>query len=163
MVDVIGVLVKKYKYNVKLDIFGDGPEKDNIQKYINNKGLSNYIILKGRCNNILEIEKNYDLFIMTSLYEGFPNSLLEALAIGVPSISINCKTGPKDLITNEMNGILVDEYDVNFFANQILEMNKIEILKKYGNNSKKIMKDKYSQEICMNQLKDTIDSLIQYH
>ena len=70
--------------------------------------MNDICYLMGRSNNVDDILKNADLFIMTSDYEGMPNSLMEAMAIGVPCISSMCKTGPKDLIENNKTGILFE-------------------------------------------------------
>ena len=99
-------LLKKNKINFKCDIYGVGSQKKIIKEMINQHDLNNHIFLKGVSNNILQLYRKYDLYILSSRYEGFPNSLLEALAARVVSISSNCNFGPKEIISNNRTGIL---------------------------------------------------------
>ena len=97
--------------NLKLHIYGEGVEKENIIKSIKEKKLDNICIIEGRTNNIESILQEADLYLMTSNYEGMPNALMEAMAIGVPCISSDCKTGPKDLIVDGKTGLLFKTSD----------------------------------------------------
>ncbi len=156
MIKTIGLLLSKYKMNIKLDIYGDGPDAQLIQSEINNSKLNDYVTLKGRTSNILEIEKKYDAFLMTSNYEGFPNALLEAMAIGLPVFSTNCKTGPKNLINNNINGILIDAFDPEAIAKIIYDNNNQEKLEKMGKKARDDVFNKYSMEMSMKQLMNVI-------
>lgn len=70
--------------NIELDIYGKGPLQEELQEAINENGLK--ITLKGQVTNIQEQVGRYDLFIMSSLYEGFALSVLEAMALGIPTL-----------------------------------------------------------------------------
>jgi glycosyltransferase involved in cell wall biosynthesis len=69
-----------------------------------------------------EISEEYQsasIFAMTSLYEGLPNALMEALAFGLPSIAFNCNYGPSDLIKDGINGFLIDEHEIDEFVEKL--------------------------------------------
>lgn len=93
--------------DLALNIYGEGSLKGELQSLINDLGLTNHIKLCGRSNNIKEVFMSTDLFILSSNAEGMPNSLMEAMAVGLPCISTDCPTGPSDLIDNEVNGVLI--------------------------------------------------------
>lgn len=100
--------VKKEVPNSKLFIIGDGPIKDQLKMVIQKKSLENDIFLLGLRENPFKFLANSDIFVFSSLYEGFPTVLLEAMACGLPIISTNCKTGPYEILDNGKYGLLVE-------------------------------------------------------
>lgn len=92
---------------ISLRIYGDGEEKKALQLLINNLKLEDRVHLMGNTKNVKEKLSETDIFVLSSDYEGLPNALLEAMAVGVPCIATECPTGPKDLIDNEKNGLLI--------------------------------------------------------
>lgn len=107
----------------KLVIYGDGNKKQELETYIKSKNLLDKVMLAG---NTKEVKKHiYDasLFILSSDYEGMPNALIEAMALGLPVISTDCPCGgPKFLIDNGKNGILVKVKDVEAMSKAILKV-----------------------------------------
>lgn len=95
-----------------LVILGDGPERDRLQAQVDLAGLAERIHLPGRAGNMPKWYQQADLYVMSSRFEGFPNTLLEALMYGVPAVSFDCDTGPRDIIDHEINGLLVPRGDV---------------------------------------------------
>lgn len=101
-------IIKKYP-DYKLLIYGDGELHSKLNDYINNNKLERNIKLCGKVDNIEDILKNKKAFILSSKYEGMPNALMEAMAVGLPCISTNCPCGgPKELIDGNKNGLLVE-------------------------------------------------------
>lgn len=97
-----------------LDIYGEGELREELQKQINNSCSKSQITLKGQINNLYSVYKDYSFCVMTSRYEGFPMSLIEAAANKLPIISFDIKTGPNEIIQNGINGFLIDpDSDLN--------------------------------------------------
>ena len=86
----------------KLDIYGEGGERKNLQRLIDGLNAGGYITLCGADKNVLEKVAKAELFVMTSNYEGFPNALLEAAAMGLPCVCTDFSTGTaKEIIGEE--------------------------------------------------------------
>lgn len=94
-----------------LVIIGDGEERDTLDHMIANYDMTDRVYLPGSVGNISQWYERADLFILSSIVEGFPNVLLEAMTYGLPCISFDCDTGPRDMIQNGFNGILVNPDD----------------------------------------------------
>src|SRR5699024_8377511 len=87
--------------------------RNELNNYIKKKNLKNNVFLPGRVNNIEEKIRNASLFVLSSRYEGMPNALMEAMALGLPCISTDCSIGgPRELIDQGKNGVLVSEGNV---------------------------------------------------
>ena len=146
------ILKDKGISNITFDIYGDGELKNELDTYIRENHLNN-VRLMGNSSDIFNVEKKYDLYIMCSNYEGFPNSLLEAMAIGLPAISTNCPTGPKSMITNKKNGVLVDVNDSKMLAQEIEYLyNHPNLLKKYGICGQSTVFERYDGEVIKAKL-----------
>lgn len=103
-----------------LEIYGEGPLEKSLQKTIDDYQLNNRVILKGTYKNIFEKIYDATLFVLSSDYEGMPNALMEAMAIGLPCISTDCRPGgARDLIENDVNGWIVPIDNVNELAYKI--------------------------------------------
>ena len=136
MIDAIRILHQNGK-DIILNIFGVGEEEEKITDYIKEKGLEDLVILKGRTNNVASELEKASVFLLSSDYEGMPNALMEAMAIGVPSISTDCPCGgPRDLLKDEC-GLLVPVGDSLKFAEAISKiLNNKELANKYSKNAK---------------------------
>jgi glycosyltransferase involved in cell wall biosynthesis len=95
-----------------LAILGDGPLRTSLFARIKRAGLEERITLAGLAGNIGDWYQAADLYVMSSRFEGFGNTLAEALVYGVPVISFDCDTGPRDIVRHEVDGLLVPSGDV---------------------------------------------------
>lgn len=98
---------------VNLLIYGTGQLADDLSAYINDLELEKRVFLMGNTTEAEKVLSTAGYFVLSSDYEGMPNALMEALAVGVPSISTDCPCGgPKTLINDGENGMLVPVNDV---------------------------------------------------
>jgi glycosyltransferase involved in cell wall biosynthesis len=95
-----------------LVILGEGPMRSMIEHQVRTVGLEKRIFLPGRVGNVGEWYERADLYVMSSRFEGFGNTLAEALAHGLPAVSFDCETGPRNIIRHEIDGLLVPPGDV---------------------------------------------------
>ncbi len=113
----------------KLLIYGRGYLESRLKKMVNELKLENKVIFKGEVANIQEEIYKSSLFVLTSNYEGMPNALMEAMALGLPCIATDCPCGgPKQLITNNTNGLLVPVNDEEALEKAIVNLLKDEVL-----------------------------------
>lgn len=137
----------------KLKIYGDGPMKEEMVRYCDLIRLSDYVIFMGNDSNWQEKEFNDSLYVLSSDYEGMPNSLAEAMAIGIPSISTDCPTGgSRELIKDGFNGMLVPVNNPNILSQKMLEMIK-EPSQKYFDNTRDMLIDYSSENITKTWIK----------
>lgn len=106
--------------NLKLDIYGEGPLKPEIQNYISKNNLDKTIFLRGWANSEVkrEIYKRQPILVLPSIFEGMPNVVLEAMAYGLPVIASDIVTIP-ELIDDGVNGLLFNSNDENNLAEKI--------------------------------------------
>ena len=104
------------------DIYGDGPDRDVLQSKIEGYGLNNKVNLKGYRSDILNIYKDYSFDVFTSRGEGCPMAMIEALSAGLPMVSFDFKCGPKDLISNNKNGFIIENWNIDDMAACILKL-----------------------------------------
>jgi len=92
--------VEKLSFDFSLSILGGGELKSYLTEEIDSRNLNHKVSLKGKVKNVNEYLVECNCFVLSSFTEGFPNALLEAMAIGLPSISTNCLSGPLELLNN---------------------------------------------------------------
>lgn len=111
------LLLESYKNSqlasqgVTLKIFGDGPDKELVEDYISHLKLEDHVRMHGFKSEIYPELAKAKFLVLTSRYEGFPRVLIESLAMGTPVLSVNCESGPSEIITHESNGLLVENYN----------------------------------------------------
>lgn len=135
----------------KLYIVGSGENEKKLQKKIEKYNLGHVIKLLPPKKNVNEYFEKASIFAFTSRYEGFGMVLLEAMSFGIPCISFDCPSGPRDIIENKINGYLIPENDIKMYVDKLnsLISNKDEIV---------MMGDKaFSKAINWNK-KDMINS-----
>lgn len=142
-----------------LDIFGEGEKKNELLELTKKLSLEDHIHFMGNVNDLSERLANYDLYLMTSDYEGMSNALAEALAAGLPCIATDCGGGgAKDLIENEETGILIPLNNQHLFVNKMIELvENTSKREKLGRNAVSI-KSRLSKEHVANQWIELIDN-----
>lgn len=108
----------------RLLIIGDGEEKKSLEKLCQKLGIKDAVTFVGFQENPFKYITKSDIFVLPSNYEGFGNVIIEAMACGVPVISTKCPSGPDEIITDGVNGVLVPVGDVNAMTEAILKLLK---------------------------------------
>jgi glycosyltransferase involved in cell wall biosynthesis len=106
LLESFGALAPRY-LSWDLVILGEGPERPRLVQQVAELGLQQRVFLPGRSGNIGDWYDRADLYVMSSRFEGFPNTLAEAMAYGCAAVSYDCDTGPRDIIRHGQDGLLV--------------------------------------------------------
>lgn len=144
-VDIAKETIKENN-NIRFVFIGDGPEKSNLERYIIEHKLQDYIFMLGSKNNIIEHLKYIDLLILCSYIEGLPLAPLEAFSQGIPAIVTNID-GTNEEIIDGYNGYLVEKKDIETFKIKINQIyNDRELFSKLKENSYKIYNEKFDKK-----------------
>lgn len=117
---------------------------------ISDLGLNGKVLLPGATNDVPRAIYKAGIYVLSSDFEGMPNALIEAMALGLPCISTDCPCGgPRNLIKNGENGILVPVDDVKSLSNQLLKLiEDKEYAYRLGNNAFNLRKTLKQDIIC---------------
>lgn len=126
-IDVVAKLNSTGSYH--LEICGDGPDREALQKYTNSLGLEDLITFSGNVSNVSEKMQNSDILLVSSYWEGFCNVIVEGLFYGLPVVSTDCPSGPSEILNDTAYGRLVPvgEVDDMCEAIRIIEKQEIDI------------------------------------
>lgn len=106
--------------NEKLFIYGDGSLRKSLENYIERLGLGSRVFLPGATSDVSKRLSEAKVFVLSSDFEGMPNALMEAMAVGVPCISTDCPCGgPKNLIQADLQGVLIECGDSKSLASAL--------------------------------------------
>lgn len=94
-----------------LVLLGEGALRVRLERLARDLGVGLRVRLPGAVGNVGEWYQAADLYALTSRFEGFPNTLLEALAHGLPAVAVDCETGPREIVRHEVDGLLVPQND----------------------------------------------------
>jgi len=120
LLNAFSIVLKKI--DAKLFILGDGEERDEIIDLSNKIGVKDRVNFLGFKKNPFKYISKSDVFVLSSIYEGFANVIVEAMACGIPVVSTNCPSGPDEIITDGINGILVPVGDENAMSDAIIKI-----------------------------------------
>lgn len=104
---------------VRLAFLGDGPEAENLRRLTTELALDEHVHFLGFHSNPYAWLRRADVFVMPSLVETFPTVVVEAMAVRCPVVSFDCPQGPREIITHEVDGLLVPPEDVKALAEGI--------------------------------------------
>ena len=103
----------------QLNIAGEGDERKNLERQIKRLGIEDRVKLLGLVKDMEMLYKKSTIFVLSSRSEGFPGGLCEAMGYGCACIAFDCPTGPKEIITPNVDGILVESNDVDALAHSM--------------------------------------------
>lgn len=156
----IKAIAKSKNEKIHYLICGRGPEKENLQELARELDVEDRIHFLGFRNDIKELMKISDIFLFTTLQEGLPRSMMEAMATGLPCIASNIR-GNVDLIRDSKGGFLCDSSDVKKISEKInyLADNK-NLRKKMGNYNLKEIRD-YDILFVENEIRDIYSEVLE--
>ena len=156
LIDVASKVFDKHP-NWEWHIYGEGELREELEEKIARNGLQQHLKLMGRTDKLLELYKNYALFVLTSRYEGLGMVNIEAHGAHLPIVSFNCPFGPGEIIKNDINGYLVECFDIEKMADKInfLIENKDKRIEMSQNTM--IDKEKFSMDNVIKKWKEILN------
>ncbi|MBQ8319648.1 MAG: glycosyltransferase family 4 protein [Clostridia bacterium] len=153
--------VKETYPDIHLDIFGKGGLEETLKEQIKELGLTDNVALCGWTQDSIGEYRKHDGYLLTSDYEGMPNALMEAMAVGLPCISTNCDTGPSDLIEDGKSGFLIPVGDVDALAESILKVIKMssEQRESIGQAARKRMQENFNNKVIAERWEELFKNL----
>ncbi len=144
----------------QLEIYGKLDASEGLDVLAKSLQIDNNVHFFEPQKNIFEHYLESSIYVMSSRFEGFGMVLIEAMACGVPCVSFNCPFGPSDIITNEVNGFLVENGDSNALAEKLNLLIKDEELRiKMGKLAKENVK-RFLPENIMLQWDELFKSVV---
>lgn len=150
--------IVKDNSNVIFKYYGDGELKSHIECQIKKNNLEDKIILPGFVDNPIRVLCDFDIFLSTSLHEGMPYSLIEALSVGLPIVATNV-TGNNEIVKDNYNGYLFPAGNVDMAVEKIKElMINQEKRIQFGYKSRELYLEKFRVETMINELENVYNS-----
>lgn len=137
----------------ELHIFGDDylGTKEKLFTQIKEHNLSQVVHIKKSVSDLPNTMLNYSIYVMSSKTECFPMVLLEAMSVGLPIVSYDCPNGPKNIISNQIDGILVEDQQIEALVNGINLLIESQNLRKNMGDQAKIKATKFETKKVMQQ------------
>ncbi len=144
---------------VRLVLVGDGPLRLEIQKVIQDEGLSPYVWLSGERDDIPDLMRAFDLFVLPSQAEGISNTILEAMASGLPIVATDVG-GNSELVKQGDTGVLVPPKDPLAMARAIaMYATDADLLRQHGKAGRGLAESRFSLQAMVDQYLSVYDSL----
>ncbi len=151
--------ISKIHLDWSLTIVGTGDSKE-LKNKIRMMNLENVINLVSSTNAINDYYINSSLYLMTSRFEGLPMVLLEAQNFGLPIVSLDCKCGPNEIITDGEDGFLIKMEDSSGFINKTSMLIENDSMRKEFGKKAKVNSSRFSEEVIMKQWISLFEELV---
>jgi glycosyltransferase involved in cell wall biosynthesis len=152
--------LKNIPHNYSLCIVGDGPDLPNIKDYAFKTGISDKVLFMGSRNDVAEVLSKSDLFILSSDWEGFPISILEAMRAGLPVVASRVG-GIAEAVDDKSSGYLVERMDCGglqtAIENLLSDINK---RKEMGKNGRERYQEQFTTNTMLIKIQAVYDQLI---
>jgi glycosyltransferase involved in cell wall biosynthesis len=154
LIQAFGVLSKRYDY-IKLVIVGDGNERDSLENLVQGMGLKDKVVFTGPVlhEKVFEYYQKSNIFVLPSLNEGMSNTMLEALACGMPLIATDTG-GTRELVLNNKNGFIVKMRDSNDLVEKIEKFLLDKSLEEKMSRESRALSEKFSWEVVAKKYTD---------
>jgi len=150
LIDAWSAIVDRFP-DWKLIIAGEGEEKDKLESQIRECGMERSVSLIGATNDIRACYEKASVVALSSRFEGLPMLLLEAQSFGLPLVAFQCKCGPKDIITDGVDGFLVPEGDSKALSQKLATVMADDKLRNSMGKAAYKSSFKYDEDVIMNQ------------
>jgi glycosyltransferase involved in cell wall biosynthesis len=144
----------------RLHIFGHGRLRLKLTAQIQQRGLSDVVILRGLTRDLDAELARASIFVLSSRKEGLPMVLLEAMAAGLPVVSFNCPTGPAEVMEHGVNGLLVPAQDVSGLADGISRLIEDRSGREEMGRAARLTSARYEMPAIAAQWKDLFTDLV---
>ena len=145
----------------RLQVYGSGEYYNMVVDWIKERDLEDSIILHEPTDNIMEKYLESSICVMSSRYEGFSMVLVEAMASGVPCVSFDCPYGPRSIIRNEEDGLLVEYLNTQALADGVCRLiEDVELRKRMGATARHNIL-RFSKDAIMKQWEELFCNIIQ--
>lgn len=163
LLDIWQILAQNKKFECefqkwRLIIVGDGVLKKELESKIKALNLQESVILKPFTKQIEKEYLNASIYAMSSHFEGFGMVLAEASSYALPCVAFDVKTGPSDIIADEKSGFLVEDNDLQGYADKLMLLMCDENLRQnFGTKAKQVVSEKFSKEVVMKEWQGLFD------
>ena len=159
LITAFSVIAERYP-DWHVDIFGDGNEKENLLRQIDECGLVNRVVIHEPTKAIYDEYKRSEMLVLCSEHEASPLVLVEAMACGVPCVSLDCPTGPRAIINDGETGLLAKDGDVNDLASKIEWLIAHEAERKEMGRKARVFAASRKQDVVMGQWEKLYTGLV---
>ena len=121
LIEAIRLLNSEYDYPCTLTIYGEGECRDSLEELVSESGLDRCVEFKGFVHDLTRELRKFDVFVLSSSWEGFGNVLVEALSAGLRVVSTDCPSGPSEILDKGQFGVLVAAEGSRALAEGIME------------------------------------------
>lgn len=143
-----------------LSIYGDGM-REQLQRQVDEEGVASSCLLKHTVQNIVDKYCESSIFVLSSRYEGFGMVIIEAMACGVPPVSFTCPCGPRDIIADGRDGLLVENGDIEGLAEKICYLIEHEDLRRKMGRQARMDVERFRIEHIAEQWKELFEEALE--
>lgn len=162
LLEALARLVHEDQRDVQLVLCGQGPLESELRRQIQQLRLTERVTLTGYLANPYPELRSAELFVLPSLWEGLPNTLLEAIALGVPVVSADCPTGPREILEDGRLGKLVPPGDSQALAKALADvLDHPDEARAKAALAQPAIRAQYDLETGIRQVEETLWELIQ--
>lgn len=148
----------------RLSIWGEGPQRASLETLIKDLGLTQRVHMRGSTTNPWSALSHGQIFALPSAYEGFPNAMLEAMALGLPVVAYDCPSGPRELSAGGRAAVMVALGDEQALGRELLRLaNDANERRELGGRAAAHVRDAYSESIVLSRWDEALNAAVLAH